>query len=71
MITFFMCIKCLQLLPINLEPPVTTLAFQEIKREKAKAAAAIRTLQEKMEEKLRMELEQKVDILPYMPYAST
>ncbi|XP_002528988.3 MICOS complex subunit mic60 [Ricinus communis] len=32
---------------------------KEIKRERAKAAAAIRNLQEKMEEKLRMELEQK------------
>ncbi|KAJ9177638.1 hypothetical protein P3X46_012838 [Hevea brasiliensis] len=32
---------------------------KEIKRERAKAAAAIRTLQEKMEEKLKMELEQK------------
>lgn len=34
--------------------------FQEVKRERAKAAAAIRGLQEKMEEKLRVELEQKV-----------
>ncbi|XP_050206424.1 MICOS complex subunit MIC60, mitochondrial [Mercurialis annua] len=32
---------------------------KEIKRERAKAAAAIRTLQEKMEEKLKIELEQK------------
>ncbi|OAY35885.1 MICOS complex subunit mic60 isoform X2 [Manihot esculenta] len=32
---------------------------KELKRERAKAAAAIRTLQEKMEEKLKMELEQK------------
>uniref|UniRef100_A0A2P2JNE9 Uncharacterized protein LOC8265618 n=1 Tax=Rhizophora mucronata TaxID=61149 RepID=A0A2P2JNE9_RHIMU len=33
---------------------------KEIKRERVKAAAAIRALQEKMEEKLRVELEQKV-----------
>eukprot|EP00258_Populus_trichocarpa_P045529 XP_024461548.1 MICOS complex subunit MIC60 isoform X1 [Populus trichocarpa] len=32
---------------------------KEIKRERAKAAAAIKTLQERMEEKLRVELEQK------------
>ncbi|KAG5245231.1 MICOS complex [Salix suchowensis] len=32
---------------------------KEIKRERAKAAAAIKMLQERMEEKLRMELEQK------------
>ncbi|KDP46897.1 hypothetical protein JCGZ_24106 [Jatropha curcas] len=35
------------------------LLDKELKREKAKAAAAIRAVQEKMEEKLRMELEQK------------
>lgn len=39
---------------------VTTLPVQELKREKSKAAAAIGMLQEKMEEKLRTELEQKV-----------
>ncbi|XP_011005637.1 PREDICTED: MICOS complex subunit MIC60-like isoform X2 [Populus euphratica] len=32
---------------------------KEIKRERAKAAAAIKTLQERMEEKIRVELEQK------------
>jgi len=46
-------------------PPVTRwqlIQFQEIKRERAKAAAAIKTLQERMEEKLRVELDQKVCI---------
>lgn len=37
--------------------------FQELKRERSKAALAIKSLQEKMEEKLKMELEQKVVIL--------
>jgi hypothetical protein len=49
----------------NIVPPVTRwqlLQFQEIKRERAKAAAAIKTLQERMEEKLRVELDQKVCI---------
>jgi hypothetical protein len=34
--------------------------FQELKRERAKAALALKSLQEKLEEKLKMELEQKV-----------
>ena len=34
--------------------------FQELKRERTKAATAVKSLQEKLEEKLRMELEEKV-----------
>lgn len=41
------------------------LIGQELKRERAKAAATIKSLQEKMEEKLRMELEQKVHFLVF------
>lgn len=36
---------------------------QELKRERAKAAAALKSLQEKLEEKFQKELEQKVHIL--------
>jgi hypothetical protein len=36
--------------------------LQELKRERAKAALAIKSLQEKMDEKLKLELEQKVHI---------
>lgn len=41
---------------------ITSLLIQEIKRERAKGAAAINAVQEKMEETLRVELEQKVCI---------
>lgn len=36
--------------------------FQQLMRERTKAAAAIKSIQEKMEEKLRVELEQKVHL---------
>lgn len=39
--------------------------FQELKRERAKAAAALKSLQEKLEEKYKTELEQKVESLVY------
>jgi len=36
--------------------------FQELKRERAKASLAIKSLRQKMEDKLKIELEQKVHI---------
>lgn len=36
------------------------LFFQELKRERTKAAAAIKAIQERMEDKLKTEIEQKV-----------
>lgn len=36
------------------------LLIQELKREKTKAAAAIKSIQERMEDKLKTEIEQKV-----------
>jgi len=41
------------------------LIFQDLKRERAKAVLALNALQEKLEEKLKMELEQKVHIKLY------
>lgn len=42
---------------------VTELMFeQELTKERVKAAAALKSLQEKLEEKLKTELEQKVPI---------
>lgn len=41
---------------------VSSTHFQELNKERAKAAANLRSLQERAEEKLRMELEQKVQI---------
>lgn len=39
--------------------------FQELKRERTKAAAALKSLQDQLEEKYKIELEQKVQNLIY------
>lgn len=41
---------------------IAFIFFQELKRVRAKAAAALKSLQEKLEEKLKTELEKKVKI---------
>lgn len=63
-----LCVGCFKI-PISKYERISALlfllkkyTFQELKRETAKAALAMKTLQEKMEEKLKVELEQKVHI---------
>lgn len=46
------------------------LKSQELNKERLKAAAALKSLQEKLEEKLKTELEQKVSLLYLRQYFS-